>query len=91
MPVEIGAQIIDPRTSAKIWQLTHASLRFTASVDPDADLAEQLKQLKRELKDWEHAFADREGRKPEKADITADKEIGESCGKLGDVGVGPGP
>ena len=38
----------------------------------------QLKLLKRELKAWENAFAEREGRKPGSNDIKADKDIGEA-------------
>ncbi|TPX72693.1 hypothetical protein SpCBS45565_g00260 [Spizellomyces sp. 'palustris'] len=48
----------------------------TSSAEPDPDTLEsQVRQLKKELKDWEHAFASKEGRKPEKADITANKDI----------------
>ncbi|KAJ3147398.1 Tubby- protein 3 [Geranomyces michiganensis] len=34
-----------------------------------------MKDMKRELKEWERAFAGKEGRKPEKQDILADKAI----------------
>ena len=37
-------------------------------------LAEQVRALKRELKDWEHAFEDEFGRKPTKEDIIAASE-----------------
>ncbi|KAJ3125337.1 hypothetical protein HK098_000344 [Nowakowskiella sp. JEL0407] len=35
----------------------------------------QLRNIKKELKEWEHAFANGNGRKPNKSDIAADKEI----------------
>ncbi|KAJ3177192.1 Tubby- protein 3 [Gaertneriomyces sp. JEL0708] len=50
-----------------------APVRMTPGEDPNAAL--QLKQLKKELKEWERQFAEREGRKPGKTDITGDKEI----------------
>jgi hypothetical protein len=34
-----------------------------------------MKSLKKDIKGWEHAFQEREGRKPTKQDIGADKEI----------------
>ncbi|KAJ3410824.1 Tubby- protein 3 [Chytridiales sp. JEL 0842] len=40
------------------------------------DIQAELKSLKRELKDWEHAFqAENSGRKPDKTDIAANKAI----------------
>ncbi|KAJ3141558.1 Tubby- protein 3 [Geranomyces variabilis] len=39
------------------------------------DVETQMKDMKRELKEWERAFAAKEGRKPEKQDILADKAI----------------
>ena len=41
----------------------------------EMDLAYQIKQVKRELKDWERAFLDAEGRKPNKDDIAADRAV----------------
>jgi hypothetical protein len=38
----------------------------------------ELKSLKREIKEWEHGFAEREGRKPDKKDILADKDMGKT-------------
>ncbi|KAI8838927.1 hypothetical protein BC829DRAFT_404230 [Chytridium lagenaria] len=35
----------------------------------------ELKTIKKELKEWEHSFLSREGRKPDKKDIAADKDI----------------
>ncbi|KAJ3213577.1 hypothetical protein HDU67_002704 [Dinochytrium kinnereticum] len=35
----------------------------------------EVKELKREIKEWEHAFYEREGRKPDKQDIRADAEM----------------
>lgn len=35
------------------------------------DLATQVRVLKKELKEWEHAFEDEVGRKPTKEDIVA--------------------
>ncbi|KAJ3036289.1 Tubby- protein 3 [Rhizophlyctis rosea] len=43
--------------------------------DPVEDPQVQLKLLKKELKAWENAFAEREGRKPGSNDIKQDKEI----------------
>ncbi|KAJ3018990.1 Tubby- protein 3 [Thoreauomyces humboldtii] len=51
------------------------SARMPAADAPDQGLETQLRDLKRELKEWERAFAGKEGRKPEKADILADKAI----------------
>ncbi|KAI8825933.1 uncharacterized protein EV422DRAFT_503282 [Fimicolochytrium jonesii] len=39
------------------------------------DVDSQVRDLKRELKEWERAFAAKAGRKPEKPDILADKTI----------------
>ncbi|KAJ3213295.1 Tubby- protein 3 [Dinochytrium kinnereticum] len=39
------------------------------------DLQADLKAIKKELKEWEHTFLQREGRKPDKKDIASDKEI----------------
>lgn len=49
--------------------------RSTHGSYDDINLQTQLKEIKRELKDWEHAFMSREGRKPSKQDISGDKEI----------------
>jgi hypothetical protein len=38
----------------------------------------ELKAIKKELKEWEHSFIDSNGRKPEKKDIAADKDIGKT-------------
>ena len=38
-----------------------------------------LKQLKKEIKDWEYAFHAQQGRKPGKEDILKNKEIGTFC------------
>jgi hypothetical protein len=35
-----------------------------------------LKQLKKEIKDWEYAFQAQQGRKPGKEDILKNKDIG---------------
>ncbi|TPX45816.1 hypothetical protein SeLEV6574_g03634 [Synchytrium endobioticum] len=44
-------------------------------LDMDMHLNDQLKQVKRELKEWERAFLDAEARKPNKDDIAADRAI----------------
>ena len=41
-----------------------------------AELKNQVKQLKGDLKAWEHAFSNEHGRKPLKEDILQDKNIG---------------
>ncbi|KAI8801560.1 Tub family-domain-containing protein [Cladochytrium replicatum] len=41
----------------------------------DGDVQAQLKAIKKELKEWERTFVDREGRKPDKNDIAEDREI----------------
>lgn len=42
------------------------------------DIQIQVKQLKLDIKAWEHDFAKREGRKPDKADVAKEKTIGGS-------------
>ncbi|KAI9101293.1 Tub family-domain-containing protein [Phlyctochytrium arcticum] len=61
MPVDVAAPI-------------HLSVTSTSEAEL-ADLETQMRQMKKELKEWERSFAEREGRKPEKQDITANKEI----------------
>lgn len=35
-----------------------------------------MKELKRELKEFEHTFQQQEGRKPDKSDIASNRDIG---------------
>ncbi|KAJ3116327.1 hypothetical protein HDU96_009887 [Phlyctochytrium bullatum] len=46
-----------------------------AATKSSADIQAELKAIKKELKDWEHDFLSKEGRKPEKKDIANDKDI----------------
>ncbi|TPX38188.1 hypothetical protein SmJEL517_g00205 [Synchytrium microbalum] len=39
------------------------------------DLSSQIKNIKRELKEWERSFAETEGRRPYKEDIAQDKSV----------------
>jgi len=43
---------------------------------------QQLKNLKSELKHWEHSFLKNEGHKPTKLDISNNKEIGKGNNKI---------
>ncbi|KAJ3183118.1 Tubby- protein 3 [Geranomyces variabilis] len=54
-----------------------SSAKDKSSAPPSSaeDVESQMKDMKRELKEWERAFAAKEGRKPEKQDILADKAI----------------
>ncbi|KAI8919115.1 Tub family-domain-containing protein [Powellomyces hirtus] len=52
-----------------------AQVRSSNVEGADDELESQIRDLKRELKEWERAFASKEGRKPEKPDILADKAI----------------
>ena len=52
-----------------------STVRMPARDHPE-DVHAQLKSLKKELKAWETAFAEREGRKPGSSDIKQDREIG---------------
>ncbi|KAI8850678.1 hypothetical protein BC829DRAFT_388639 [Chytridium lagenaria] len=45
--------------------------RLPAALSP----YEELKELKREIREWEHGFFEREGRKPDKQDIHSDRSI----------------
>ncbi|KAJ3086951.1 hypothetical protein HK102_012104, partial [Quaeritorhiza haematococci] len=45
------------------------------SLASPADVEQEIKRIKKELKEWEHTFAEREGRKPSKQDIAQDKDI----------------
>ncbi|KAJ3338503.1 ATP-binding cassette sub- G member 5 [Gonapodya sp. JEL0774] len=48
---------------------------FLIAQDHFLALQADIKALKKELKDWEHDFQVREGRKPDKTDIAREKEI----------------
>ncbi|KAJ3194890.1 hypothetical protein HK101_001661 [Irineochytrium annulatum] len=64
-----GVYIHDPRSLVESRQWRKKEKNDVA------DVGAEMKNIKKELKDWERSFTAREGRKPDRKDIAADPDI----------------